>query len=386
VPSSPEARSALAADIDAWFLQRGVPHLMEGYDAPTAIWTRALPILVIAYLAGGLNALDIGGWTLSQNIRAAVVVIVVLVLGWALTNALLRRPFLAVPRQVGTPELIAFVIGPALPSVLFEQWWSAARAVLIGLVVLGVIYLGTSYAVVPVARWALRTTRSQLGLIGNLVTRALPLLLLFNTFLFVNAEVWQIAGGLDGPPYVAVLAIFFLLGSVFVLSRLPSSLRGLGEFATWDEVRHAITATPAAKVPLPVSGTPGPNVLTRRQRLNVGLVAVFSQAIQVTLVVVTLTVFFGVFGFLAVPLDAQLGWTTLPSVDVWWEFGVGERTLVITEPLARVAGFLGAFSGMYFTVVQSTDATYRAEFAADVGPEIRRTLAVHRAYCNVGTG
>ena len=57
----------------------------------------------------------------------------------------------------------------------------------------------------------------------------------------------------------------------------------------------------------------------------------------------------------------------------------GGRRLVLTEPLLRVAGFLGAFAGMYFTVVLSTDATYREEFAEDIGPELRQTLAMRRA-------
>ena len=59
---------------------------------------------------------------------------------------------------------------------------------------------------------------------------------------------------------------------------------------------------------------------------------------------------------------------------------VSGRPLVVTEPLLRVAGFLGAFTGMYFTVVLSTDATYRDEFAEDVGPQIRQALAVRIAY------
>jgi hypothetical protein len=35
---------------------------------------------------------------------------------------------------------------------------------------------------------------------------------------------------------------------------------------------------------------------------------------------------------------------------------------------------------MYFTVVLSTDATYREEFAEDIGPELRQALAVRRVY------
>ena len=38
------------------------------------------------------------------------------------------------------------------------------------------------------------------------------------TFLFVNAEVWEVAGTLTGPIYVVVLAVFFILGNVFLLS------------------------------------------------------------------------------------------------------------------------------------------------------------------------
>jgi hypothetical protein len=53
---------------------------------------------------------------------------------------------------------------------------------------------------------------------------------------------------------------------------------------------------------------------------------------------------------------------------------------VITEELVRVSGFLGAFTGMYFTVVLSTDATYREEFAEDVAPQVRQAFAVRIAY------
>ena len=71
-----------------------------------------------------------------------------------------------------------------------------------------------------------------------------PLLLLFTTFLFINAEVWQVAGTLDGLPYVLVIAIFFLLGATFVLSRVPATSAG-ARFATWAEVAAYLDDTPA---------------------------------------------------------------------------------------------------------------------------------------------
>jgi hypothetical protein len=120
--------------------------------------------------------------------------------------------------------------------------------------------------------------------------------------------------------------------------------------------------------------------MTMRARFNIGLVTIFSQAIQITLVALALTTFFVLFGFLAIPLDTIEAWTAMDDVNVIASLKVGRRTLVFTEPLLRVAVFLGAFTGMYFTVLLSTDALYREEFAEDVGPELRQALAVRRVY------
>jgi hypothetical protein len=44
---------------------------------------------------------------------------VVLVATWAIANLVRRRPAFAWPREVGPWELAVFVLGPALPSVLY---------------------------------------------------------------------------------------------------------------------------------------------------------------------------------------------------------------------------------------------------------------------------
>ena len=105
--------------------------------------------------------------------------------------------------------------------------------------------------------------------------------------------------------------------------------------------------------------------------MNIGLLTVFSQAIQITLVGIGLAAFFVLFGFLAIPEATAAGWTTLEDVHVLADWHVGGRTLVVSDPLLRVAGFLGAFGAMYFTVLLSTDAVYREEFADDQqGPAV----------------
>ena len=39
------------------------------------IWGRAIPLLVVAYLLLGLNALDLAGWSWPRNVLAAVIVV-----------------------------------------------------------------------------------------------------------------------------------------------------------------------------------------------------------------------------------------------------------------------------------------------------------------------
>jgi hypothetical protein len=205
------------------------------------------------------------------------------------------------------------------------------------------------------------------------------------TFLFVNAEVWEVAGTLTGPIYIVVLAVFFILGNVFLMSRLPGLMRSQNTFESWTEVTDLVASAaivPDDFVDQVAGDADAPPAFDRpslRQRLNIGLVAVFSQAIQITATAVAMFGFFVLFGFLAISADIAAGWTGSP-VHILADVTVGGRTLVVTEPLLRVAGFLGAFAGMYFTVVLSTDSTYREEFAEDIGPELRRALAVRLLY------
>ena len=261
----------------------------------------------------------------------------------------------------------------------FGQVRDAIESVILALTLLVLIYLWSSYGVGALLRWGARRSSGQLTGLGPLVAKALPLLLVFNTFLFVNAEVWEMAGTLDGAAYVVVVLTFFSLGAVFAVSRVPGFIRDENRFESWREVAELLEGTPAATVELPTSGaTLDP--LRPRQRFNIGLIGLFGQALQITLVVAALTGFFIFFGFMAITAETITNWTGLDAVRVIADAGFGDRRLVLTEPLIRVSLFLGAFSGMYFTVVLTTDETYRTEFASDVGPEIRQILAVRTAY------
>jgi hypothetical protein len=370
---------------EEWFVARGLPHFVERRSSIWEIWGRAIPLLVIAYLLLGLNALDLAEWTWLGNLLAAAFVIAVLVVTWVGANLLRGRPPLQRPYTIGPVELAVVILVPAIPSAVFGQWGDAVQTMLEGAVVLLAVWALTSYGVLPLLAWAGQGTWSQLPAFVNLIVRALPLLLLFMTFLFVNAEVWEVAGTLTGPIYFVVLAMFFILGNFFLFSRLPALMRSQNTFARWTEATDIVTTIAIVpddfvdRVAGDPDDVPAVDRPSLRQRLNIGLVAVFSQAFQITATAVAMFGFFVLFGFLAISADIAEGWTGGP-VHVLAEVTVGGRTLVISEPLLRVAGFLGAFAGMYFTVVLSTDSTYREEFAEDIGPELRRALAVRLLY------
>jgi hypothetical protein len=372
------------AGIEGWFVERGLPHFVEHHDTATAIWGRALPLLVVAYLLLGLNALDVREWSVAKNVTIAAFILLGAVVTWLAANRLRGRGWFERPRRIGAAELAVFIVVPAIPSLVLGQPGDALQTVLTAIAILALLWAITSYGVFALLRWAWQRTLAQLPLLLNVVVRALPLLLLFTTFLFINAEVWQVAGTLTGLVYVAVLAVFFVLGAVFTISRIPALMRNLNRFASWGEVADLAAATPAA--PLldelhPALDTAPPvDRPPMRQRLNIGLVTIFSQAIQITFVGLALTGFFVLFGFLAIPESTATAWTALDSIDVLASWDVGDHTLVITVPLIRVAAFLGAFAAMYFTVLLSTDATYREEFADDVAPQLRQALAVRCVY------
>jgi hypothetical protein len=370
------------AEIEHWFIRRGLPHFIDGYSAGTDIWTRSLPVLGIAYVAGGLNALDLYDWSVARNLAAAALVLFVLVAGLVMTNVLRGQPAFSVPRKIGPAELSLFLIGPTLPALLLGQPGDALQSILTGLGVLLVIYIFTSYGLVPMTTWSLSQLWEQLADLGHLVVKALPLLLLFVTFLFVNAEVWQVAGNLDGLVYWLVLALFFVIGASFVLSRVPAEVAQINRFDDWDDAADLARDVGApvmtsARGRAPEGGVAPP--LTRRAWANIVLVMLVTQGIQIMLVAVAMGGFLVTFGFLAIDRSIVESWTGAPA-DVLWEPTLGGRAVLLSEQLLRVSGFLAAFTALYFTVYLVTDPTYREQFRDEVVTDVRGALAARACY------
>jgi len=365
--------------IEHWFMQRGTPHLIEGYTATGDVFTRMIPVLTaiaVLQVTAALSA-DFTWW---QNVLAGFGGLTLLVGAWAGINALRARPAFARPARVGPAEIATFVVAPAFITYLIsQQSGQAASLVAFNVVLLGGTYLVTSYGLIPLTRWALVKTVRELGAVAGLLGRALPLLLLIQIVLFINTEMWQVADGFDGAFLGATMLLFLLIGVAFLVTRLPRELDRLATFASEEELTACVAGTPAAgAVPLE-PGPIDPAGLSARQRGNVLLVALFSQGLQVVLVTSILGLFFVAFGLLTVTPEVLESWIGHPG-DELVRFGLFGRNLHLTAELLKISAFMATFSGLYFTVVLVTDATYRTEFFDEILAELRQTFAVRAVY------
>lgn len=244
-------------------------------------------------------------------------------------------------------------------------------------------YAGGLLRMGVVLRWALRRTFSSLSLMFSLVTRALPLLLLFITFLFINTEVWQVASSMRRDVLWIVVLFFAGIALVFLLVRLPDEVRKVEADTADDRLVDRCAGTPVAGLVARGSragATAGADVeLPRLARTNLVLVLLFNQAIQVLLLSVAVFAFFLVFGSLAINDEVIKSWLGAGHPEAIRIFG---QTLTKrpSNELFQVSVFLSAFSGLYFTVYAVTDQTYREQFFSSISRELEAAIGVHAVY------
>lgn len=293
-----------ARECEAWFLDHGLPWFVAAEDQRVAraldrgrVWRPALLVAVAALVAGlatGLTAEDV-----ASGVLAATGTALTLAAGWA-----------------------------------------------------AIALRGT-----VIARWAVRRTAREVGVMFPLVTRALPLLLLFTTFLFINTEVWQVASSLPRPVLWTAVLLFAGVAVVFLLVRLPEELDGVtGRIGN------------------------GKADLTGRQRANLLLVLLVTQALQVLVLAAAVFGFFVVFGLVAIQPDVVEAWIGHPPTDRHWSLGSLDVTLPVSNELFQVSVFLAAFSGLYFTVYAVSDHNYREQFFTRVSGQLERAVEVHARY------
>jgi hypothetical protein len=378
VQEGPTAEAVEATE--RWFVKRGLPHFIFRYSASRDVLTRAVPLLSLLFLAEVIGNAPNSDYRLWQDLLAILAAISFVLVVWIVDNRLARRHAFSRPTDVAALELAVFVVGPALVPLAFGgQWRSALVTAGANLGLVAAIYLATSYGVIPISRWALERGARQIFSVVGVLVRALPLLLLVVIVVFVNTEAWQVASDLQWTALVIVIALFFVLATMFATIRVP---RQIGELTQepWSIVRTRVEGTPApALLPLLGAAEPDPPGLSRREWGNVGLVVLISETILVWLVAAFMFVFFVVFGVLAISAEVAETWIG-HAPDTIATFRLFDQQMVLTGELLKVSGFLAGFCGLYFTVSVLSDATYQEEFLSSLLDEVRQAFAVRAVY------
>ena len=372
---------SVAGSIDAtewWFVRRGLPHAIREYTAREDVWTRASPFLLfVAFVELFATFNDrFDGWAQAGIFTAGLGILIGVLVG---INLLRGRRWSHRPDAVGVLELSAFVVVPALLQVWFTDrgWGGAVTIAVVNLVILGIAYITTSYGLLPGLRVGFKQSVRQLRTVVQLVARGLPLLLLITAFVFLNAEMWQVAH--DFPPVYFAITVgsMLLLAFAFLALRVPREVDQLARFTSWDECRQLARSTDA---PLgdsvPTSDAPGEPELSRLESINVAVLLTIPQAVQTLLVGATAGLFYVGFGLLAVRRDTITQWTTAAELEPIASVRFLGDEIVLTWDLLAVSGFVAAFSVLQFAVASVTDATYRDEFYDDVAADVRQVLAV----------
>lgn len=287
----------------------------------------ANPIVVLLFLALGLiAAAPLVGWLVAWLVRRASWATGTL-LGLASAIALLVvAPISFDPHDGPTPRTTALV--------------------------LAVVLVGTYLGVGSLVRWAARRVRRELGSMGHMVARVLPVLMLAVLFFFFNAEIWQVTVALSWPRTGAVLTI---MGSLTVL---------LVAITTRDDLQHELAAR-----------APG-SELRVSERINILLVPMLATLIQAVLFGSLVFAFFLFLGWIAIPEATETRWTLRPTENLG---GLLSR-VPVSITLVRVSLTLAAFAALNLAASAASDAAHRARFVHPMIDEVVHGLAAREAY------
>jgi len=315
------------AAVEAWFLAHGLPYFVaeERAAARAGLRPRRLVslVVVLVVLAAGAG-----------------------VLAWASES---------------------YAAGPAL-------WLSVAG--------LGLLwYASTALRARPILGFALSRTLGSLRFVAPMASRALPLLLVFVTFLFVNAEAWEMTTNLPfGLLWVTVL-LMFGLAVLFLLTRLPEEVDRVDDEVDDAFIVRACAGTPLEAASREIAADPGIDPQAHAQvagfeRWNLILVLLVIQTVQVLLLALTVFVFFVLFGSLVMEPETQASWVGKDVSDL------RNAPLIssVSVSLLKVSLFLASFSGFYFTVSAVTDETYRRQFFSVVESQLERAVGMRAVY------
>jgi MFS family permease len=380
--------------VEAWFRRRGLPLVVRRDERGSRLLQRAVPALVFVMVLGPLittvtRLLDVREAELERRMAntayvfvllavIVVAVVVPLLAGWGASRwmgVLSRRGRWVLARVVLLLAVAVLPLAEWSTGLRSQLWLSLTVAAGVTSLMLFAVWVGAG----SILAWGLRKAVTELGTVGRMATKALPLLVLVVIFAFFSAEMWQIANDLPRWRLWLVVALFAALAVLFMAARLDEELRAMVEKVADDEIDDLaglLRDTPLA------GGVDGPPIeplpLGRREQANITLVLFVAQLLQILVLSVLVFCVLIALGALAINgsvIDSWLGGGQSKVQGTL--FGIA---LPLSRGLVQVSLFLAAVSGLYFAASAATDQHYREAFYEPLLKDVRVSLAARQVY------
>ena len=257
----------------------------------------------------------------------------------------------------------------------------------VDLAIVMAIVVTVYFGIVSIVGWAMRIALRRFAGIGELASRALPLLMIFTIFGFFTAEVWQAIekltpGTSSRLRLWLVVAFFAVLTGLLLLAALRDEADDLIErLRIADPSGHAaaLSGTPLAEL---VAGQIPRRPLRRPEQLNLKLLLFVGHGLQTLVLVLVVFAFFVAFGAIAIDHAVIESWVGHPATVPGTLF-TARLPLPVADELIEVALFLSAFSGMYFAAHMAREDAYRRKFFEPLFAEVALTLSGRDVYLAV---
>ena len=369
---------------ETWFVRRGLPYFIEDRKATDDVFSAALPLLLGYFVIDLMIVLSLR-LTIWQRVGGAALGIALLAGLYMLRNLIKGERAFSLPRRISWIEFGGFVLIPPVVDFATRRKPKVALVDLGASLVVVLLICLVASAVFPLARWAFRRTFQELGEVFDLAARALPLLFLFNSFLFISKDVWEFSGEMSRHRLWGVVGLFAVFTVIFLFYRLPDEVRRVAAHDDRTTIVEACRMTPMEPVVDRVVLHEGALPLTRAQRVNVLLVLFIGQILQVLLLGVLVFLFFLGFGKAALSTELINGWTgkpdgTNPPATVFGYKLQDYLHFSVDERLWQVSLFLAAVSAFFFAISSLTDEAYKAQFYDRMNRELETAIQVRRVY------
>lgn len=380
--------------VEAWFRRRGLPMFVRSDERGSRLLQRAVPALVFLLVIDPISALvtwfvnvpeaeferRMANTAYVFPLLALVVagVVVPVLAGWLagkLMGVLPRRGRWVVARVVLLLSVFATPLADWLSGLRDHLWMWLAINVGVTLLMLFFVWVGAG----SILAWGMRKAIGELGTVGRMATTALPLLVLVVIFSFFATDVWQIAAALPRWRLWLVVALFAVLGVLFMATRLNEELKKMIDKVANDKIGDLVEVLSPTPLAASVAGPPITALpLGRRERANITLVLFVAQLLQI--LVLSVLVFCVLIALGALAMDGKV-------IDEWLGAGASRQEgtlfgakLPLAAGLVQVSLFLAAFSGVYFAASAATDQHYREAFFEPLLADVRTSLAARQVY------